>query len=136
MDRKDFISQVGLGVAAVLIPACIGGLAGCKKKSEDPPAPVDFTVDVSAGPLASNGGFIVQNTVIVARTNTGTFIAVAAKCTHQGTTINYNAGGNNFICPNHQSHFDSEGKVTQGPATSNLVKYNTTLTGSSLRVFS
>ncbi len=134
MNRKDFLAQVGIGAAIVLAPACIGGLAGCKKSSTS--TLVDFTVDTSSGALATNGGFIVKDKVIVARTNSGTFIAVAAACTHEGTTVNYNASSNSFICPNHQAHFSSTGAVTQGPASTNLTQYKTTLTGTQLRVFS
>lgn len=135
MNRKEFISQVGAGTALLLIPACIGGLAGCTKDNLAPTS-VDFTLDVSSGPLASNGGSLVQSGVIVARTNSGSYIAVSAACTHQGTQVNYAAGNNNFVCPNHGAKFDSSGSVTHGPANKNLTKYNTTLTGSSLRVFS
>jgi len=105
------------------------------KKTDTNPTK-DFTVDVSSGSLATNGGFMVSNGVIIARTNSGSFLAVAAACTHEGTNINYNPSGNNFICPNHGAQFDSTGNVTQGPASNNLTRYNTTLTGNSLRVFS
>jgi len=86
--------------------------------------------------LATNGGFLVHNGIVVARTTTGSFIAVSASCTHQGTNVNYNASGNNFICPNHGAQFSSTGAVTRGPASSNLATYNTTLTGTTLRVYS
>lgn len=135
MKRKDFLAQVGIGAALVLAPICFGSLTGCKKTSTSP-ANVDFTIDVSTGALSKNGGFLVKDTVLVARTNSGTFLAVAAACTHEGTTVNYNATGNNFVCPNHNAMFNSAGVVTQGPANTNLTKYNTTLTGNSLRVFS
>ncbi len=134
MDRKNFLAQVGMGAAALLVPACMGGLSSCKKTDTNPTK--DFTVDVSSGSLANNGGFMVSNGVIIARTNSGSFLAVAAACTHEGTNINYNPSGNNFICPNHGAQFDSTGNVTQGPASNNLTRYNTTLTGNSLRVFS
>ncbi len=134
MDRKKFLAQVGIGAAALLVPACMGGLSSCKKTDTNPTK--DFTVDVSSGSLANNGGFMVSNGVIIARTNSGSFLAVAAACTHEGTNINYNPSGNNFICPNHGAQFDSTGNVTQGPASNNLTRYNTTLTGNSLRVFS
>lgn len=134
MDRKNFLAQVGIGAAALLVPACMGGLSSCKKTDTNPTK--DFTVDVSSGSLATNGGFMVSNGVIIARTNSGSFLAVAAACTHEGTNINYNPSGNNFICPNHGAQFDSTGNVTQGPASNNLTRYNTTLTGNSLRVFS
>ncbi len=135
MDRKDFLSQVGVGAAAILIPACIGGLASCKKTSSTPQN-VDFTLDVSSGSLTSDGGFLVSNGVVVARVNSSTFIAVSAACTHEGTTVNYVANSNKFHCPNHGAEYNSTGVVTQGPATQNLKKYNAVLTGTSLHIFS
>jgi len=140
MDRKNFLSQVGVGAAAFLAPICLGGIAGCGKSSNDstPSAPsnVDFTLDVSSGALASNGGFLVSQGILVARTNAGAFLAVSAACTHQGTTVNYNAANNNFVCPNHGAKFSSSGMVTLGPATTNLKSYNTSLTNSTLRIYS
>ena len=140
MDRKNFLSQVGVGAAAFLAPICLGGIAGCGKSSNDstPSAPsnVDFTLDVSSGALASNGGFLVSQGILVARTNAGAFLAVSAACTHQGTTVNYNAANNNFVCPNHGAQFSSTGMVTLGPATTNLKSYNTSLTNSTLRIYS
>jgi cytochrome b6-f complex iron-sulfur subunit len=139
MTRKDFFARVGFGAAAVLIPACIGGLvSSCTNDGTPAPAPtnVDFMLDISNGTLASNGGYLVHVGVLVARTLTGSFIAVSAACTHQGTNVNYSSTGNNFICPNHGAQFSSAGTVTRGPASINLTQYNTVLTGNSLRVFS
>lgn len=143
MDRKEFFSKVGFGAAAALLPACIAGIAtSCSSDNSTSPSPapapsgVDFILDVSTGSLTTNGGFLVTKGIVVARTNSGTYIAVSASCTHEGTNVNYNASGNNFICPNHGAQFSSTGTVTQGPANSNLKKYNTTLTGNSLRVYS
>ena len=135
MNRKEFLSQVGLGAAALLVPFC-GGLAGCKKDDVSAPTNVDFTVDVSQGSLAVNGGYLVTNGIVIARTTSGSFLAVSAACTHEGVTVNYNSGGNNFVCPRHGAKFDSNGSVTQGPASSNLKKYNTSLNGTTLRVYS
>ena len=138
MDRKEFLSQVGLGVASLLVPACIGGLSSCSKLDSGTPAPtnVDFTIDTSKGTLSTNGGYLLQSGVIVARTKTGTFIAVSAACTHEGTNVSYSSTSASFICPNHGARFTEAGVVTQGPASQNLTKYNTTLTGKSLRVYS
>jgi cytochrome b6-f complex iron-sulfur subunit len=140
MDRKDFLSQVGVGAAAFLAPICLGGIAGCGKssKNSNPSAPsnVDFTLDVSSGALASNGGYLVSQGILVARTNSGTFIAVSAACTHEGTSVTYNAANNNFVCPNHGAKFSSSGMVTLGPASTNLKSYNTSLTNSTLRIYS
>ena len=139
MTRKEFIEQVGTGAALLLVPACITGLGSCKKKKGDKentaPSKIDFTLDVSSGALANNCGSLVTDGIIVARTNTGNFIAVDAACTHAGTTINYVCSSNSFSCPNHGAKFDAGGNVIQGPATSSLKSYSTSLSGNSLRVF-
>jgi cytochrome b6-f complex iron-sulfur subunit len=138
MDRKEFIKQVGAGAAVLLVPACLSSLSGCSGKDATPSAPtnIDFTVDVSTGSLSVNGGSMVKDGVIVARTSAGGFLAVSAACTHEGTQIQYQSSPNNFRCPNHGSTFNSTGQVTLGPATRSLAQYNTSLTGTSLRVFS
>ncbi len=131
MTRKEFIAQVGGGSAALFFVVCA---ASCKKKSATPTPAVNFTVDISTGALATNGGSLVQSGVLVARTLSGSFIAVAAACTHQGTTINFVSGSTSFSCPNHGAKFDSGGNVTMGPATTALKKYTTSLSGNTLTV--
>ena len=129
ITRKEFIEQVGIGSAFLLIAACAGS---CKKSANT--TSVDFTVDVSSGALATNGGSLIQNGVIVARTNTGTYIAVSATCTHQGGTLGF-SNSNTFVCPLHGATFNSSGGVISGRTSTALQKYNTTLTGTSLRVY-
>ncbi len=143
MDRKEFLAQVGFGAAALLLPACLGSLASCSSNDVSPmggkvtpPTNIDFAVDVSTGPLSTNGGFLVTNGIIVARTIAGSFLAVSAACTHQGTNVQYRGADNDFLCPNHGSIFSATGQVTNGPASRPLIQYKTTLTGTSLRVFS
>lgn len=142
MTRKEFFERVGFGAAAILVPACIGGLAaGCEKDDDEgsvSPAPtnVNFTLDISTGALATNGGYLTTNGIVVARTTSGEFLAVSASCTHAGTNVKYRSASNDFHCPNHGANFSSSGTVTQGPATRNLTKYNTELNGNTLRVYS
>jgi cytochrome b6-f complex iron-sulfur subunit len=135
MTRKEFIAQVGGGAAGLFFVACA---ASCKKKSTTSsaqgPSNVNFTVDVSTGPLAANGGYIIQSGVIVGRTSSGSFVAIAAACTHQGSSLQYSASANKFICPSHGAQFDTSGNVTQGPATVAEKKYNTSLSGTTLTV--
>ena len=122
-----------------MLPACVAGLAtSCSDEgtSSSPPSNVDFTVDISSGDLAINGGYMVTQRIVIARTSTGDFIAVSASCTHEGTNVNYNLSGNKFVCPNHSAEFSSTGTVTKGPANRNLTQYKTTLTGNSLRIYS
>ena len=105
MERKDFLTALGLSAGSLVISSCLGACGKSDTGSPDPVTPtptpggkLDFTLDVSS-----------------------------------------NADINTFPCSltdaAHGSVFDSSGARVQGPATSALKKYSTTLTGSSLRVF-
>ena len=147
MERKEFLSLVSASTASFLIMGCLGG---CSKKAMDDPdmqpnkpgtgpsGKIDFILnldDAGNALLKTKGNALVKNGVIVAYTNAGTYIAVAAACTHQGTTVEYRANANLFHCPNHGSNFTETGAVIKGPADTPLEQYNTALTGSNLRVF-
>jgi len=157
MERKDFIEQVGLSGAAILIFGCMqscsksdgpstntntGGGTGTGGGGGNNTSTVDFTIDISKSPfdaLKTNGGFYVDPTtkIIIVKTNISPFeiIAVSSICTHQQASIVYQAN-NSFYCAAHGSVFATTGAVTTGPATTALKKYQTTLTGTSLRIFS
>jgi cytochrome b6-f complex iron-sulfur subunit len=137
ISRKEFLSLLGLSSAAVALTYCFGG---CQPASNGPTAPtnVDFTLDLTNAAysaLNSNGGYVYNQGVIVARTINGTFVAVSQTCTHAGGTVVYDKNINDFYCPVHGSVFSTSGSVINGPAASPLAKYNTSLTGTSLRVF-
>lgn len=143
MDRKEFLAQMGMTSAAIFLGACLGG---CSKDDDagggnttNPPVSVDFTLDLTLAAnaaLNTNGGFVYSNNVIVARTLTGSFIAVSQVCTHEGGRVEFQAANNRFFCPNHGATFSTTGAVTNGPANRALKSYNTSLSGNNLRVFS
>lgn len=144
MKRYEFLSALGLSAGTVLF---IPFLTSCSKSGMDTTTttpgggggvPVDFTLDLTqpanAG-LNSNGGSLIKSGVIIARTSTGEFVAVASACTHQGYTLVFESANNRFHCNNHGSNFATNGSVINDPATVALSKYNTLLTGTSLRVY-
>ncbi len=139
MTRKDFLSSVGLSATAFSLLCC----EACKKSSDSAdttgPSSVDFTLDLSASAnaaLLSNGGSLISNGVIVARTIAGAYIAVQKSCTHQSYTLAYQGSNSRFYCANHGATFSENGTVLTGPASRSLSTYHTTLTGTSLRVYS
>ena len=141
MDRKNFISSVGMSVVAV----CTGCLAACSKSGSNSgttggataPTGFSFTTDLGSE-LINIGNSKVSNGVIVVRIASGSdpasFTAVQVACTHQGTSINYNSGQGQFVCPNHGSVFSTSGSVVQGPASRSLTKYTVSITGNTLIV--
>ncbi|HRH39609.1 MAG TPA: Rieske (2Fe-2S) protein [Flavobacteriales bacterium] len=137
MDRKEFLQLMGAGSAGLVIASCLGG---CKKENNTPSKlSRDFTLDLTASgnsALTHNGGYMVVQQVVVARTQSGSFIAVAAACTHAGTNVQFRSSSTDFRCPNHGATFNASGGVTSGPASSDLQQFKTQLSGNSLRVYS
>jgi len=146
INRQEFLQLFGLGAAGLLASACLGGCgmsgSGAAPSPVSPPAAgtVDFTLDLTATANASLQdpavGYVYGNggSIIVAKTTAGGYVAFAAACTHQGTTVNFNTSQQRFICPNHNAVFNLSGGVVSGPAPSGLKQYTTALTGNSLRV--
>lgn len=138
MDRKQFIKSsiafCGLGVMGTA-----AFLESCKKKTSSTVAQgptVNFTLDLTSPTntaLNSAGGSVASNGVVVVNSS-GTYKAVAQTCTHSGCSINYNSGGNNFVCPCHGGTFDINGNVTGGPPPAPIKKYTVTKNGNILTV--
>jgi cytochrome b6-f complex iron-sulfur subunit len=139
MERKEFLSMLGLGAAAVACGYCFGGCTNPNAGANiTAPTNVDFTLDLTNpaySGLKSIGNYVYNAGVIVAHAQSGYF-AVSYTCTHQGSTIVFDVSNNSFFCPAHGSRFSLSGAVINGPAGSPLGSYKTALTGESLRVYS
>ena len=144
MQRQEFLSKLGISLAAV----CIGcNLASCGSdvKNGDPTPgnnPPDgsgplLTADLNSE-IKAVGGSKVGAGIILVRLAAGnvaeSFTAVQVACTHQGTSINYNNAQGIFICPNHGSEFSTTGALLQGPAGFPLKQYKVNITGTNLTV--
>ncbi len=135
MDRKEFLSALGLGSTALIAISC---LQACSKTDAASGTGVDFTLDLTNGAyaaLSNAGGYVTVQGVVVARTTNNTYLAVSAACPHEGVNVEYQGNQNQFFCPAHGSYFSSTGARTAGPAQRGLTQYQTALTGNSLRVY-
>ncbi|MFZ4639195.1 MAG: ubiquinol-cytochrome c reductase iron-sulfur subunit [Nodosilinea sp.] len=134
MNRQDFLNYMGLAAGGGLVSACF---QACKASTTN--QTVNFTLDLNSAAnaaLRTPGGSVVANGVIVAKTSSGGYTALAAACTHEGATVNYSGNGNQFICPRHGAQFSASGAVLKGPARTPLTQYKTELRGNSLKVYS
>lgn len=145
MERKAFFSSLGFSAGMIFLAPV---MTSCSKSETDSAtttggttntAAVDFTLDLSSttyAALNSNGGSVVKDNIIIARTSAGAFVAVSSVCTHQQyNPISFESAASRFHCPNHGSNFATDGTVINGPALTALKKYNTQLTGTNLRVY-
>lgn len=136
MDRKEFLTVLGLGAAAVACGQC---LTACSPQDQ-PTAPtnVNMTIDLSSSAYASlntPGGYVYDGGIIIANTPGG-FVALSQTCTHQGGTVQYDLSSNSFRCPVHGSRFADNGSVINGPASSPLASYKVKQSGSKLTITS
>ncbi len=148
MERKEFLSLIGLGSASALAAVCMGGCAKSTETTTTPgqptqpttPTNVNITLDLTLpanAALANPGGYIYNGGIIVAKTIAGSFIAVSQACTHQGTTIQYEGTNKRFYCPNHGATFSDTGAFIAGPdSLAGLKQYKTTLSGNTLTITS
>ena len=146
MERKQFLRTLGAGAAFALAFPCVHGCS--KDDSEvgnivEELTEVDFTIDLNsaeASNLATNGGFILKDLVVVARNLEGELIAASQVCSHEAyDQVRFvNQEGGIFYCDVHGSRFEQDGtplnQVDGNPAKV-LKVYNVELTGDMLRVF-
>ncbi len=146
MKRQQFFTTLGVSAATILF---VPYLVSCSKSNSvdsgagpGPGGTVDFTLDLSLPVntvLNTNGNSLINSGVIIARTSSATFLAVAAVCTHEGSQIQFDSANNRFKCSNtgagHGSVFSGSGSVVSGPAPTSLRTYNTLLSGTMLRVY-
>jgi cytochrome b6-f complex iron-sulfur subunit len=84
------------------------------------------------------GGFVFLTKtidIIIAHTINDEYVAVSARCTHQGSLVAYYPS-DIFFCSKHGATFDTKGVVKQGPAVNALQLFKTRLSGTNLRVYS
>ncbi len=129
--RREFLVKAAF-LTGGLVLTLSGVSSAFGKRAND----VIVNID-AASPLNKVGGSVVVNSpagkIIILRTGDATFVAFAAKCTHRGGTVAYDAAKKHFVCPKHGSEFEaSNGQVAKGPARNPLAEY--TASGSSTGV--
>jgi len=129
MDRKSFLKKctlvcVGGGAMATLLQSC-----GASRTLGGTISGDDLVVNISdfetkTGTETHYKKYILVNNdrlkfpICVYRFDAQTYSALWLSCTHQGAELQ--VFGDKLQCPAHGSEFNSQGKVTQGPAETNL----------------
>ena len=124
VDRRVFLE-------ATLAAIGVSGLAACAPAEFAVPTVTAFTVNVADYPaLAAVGGIAVVDNgsrsgepIAVARTATGTFVALSLVCPHRGTTVSVVNSNTSFYCTGHGATFAASGAWTGGQQTSSLGSY-------------
>jgi Rieske Fe-S protein len=142
IGRRAFVSQATLvAAAALLAEACGTGVWEPVAPNGSTPTPPSggLTLTVSAYPaLATVGGIANVSSaagmpLAIARTAADRFVAIALRCTHQGTTVNISGSG--FLCPNHGARYAMDGTWIGGQPTTSLKTFPVTFTAATGTLF-
>lgn len=156
MNRREFLTWVGVGWVASSLPVAIAACASDASKAQpsNPPTPVASTPPAPAASTPRADGFLVAGTVaeldkegkldkklptgpvlVVRETaNSKTLYAVNPTCTHSGCPVKWEADEKVFDCPCHDTDFAPDGKVIKGPAKAPLKTYQVKIEGNSVLV--
>lgn len=144
MTRRDLIQKVLIGGTTFLILPPV--LSSCSKEDDNndgnggttPPKTITLDLtNASYAALNTAGGYIITQGIIVANTSAG-YKALDGTCTHQGCSVTYSLGSNNFPCScqgaGHGSVYSPTGSVTAGPAPAALKSYAVAKNGNILTI--
>ncbi|WP_207422035.1 Rieske 2Fe-2S domain-containing protein [Desertivirga brevis] len=138
MERDEFLKSLGIGLALVCTGSCF---TACKKggagEEEESNNGIGSTASVDINTLTSVGSSREVNGVlffrIAASNEESSFIATQPTCPHQNLKqLIWNQSQSRVVCTAHGSSFSSTGALINGPATSSLKIYGTTLSGTTL----
>jgi nitrite reductase/ring-hydroxylating ferredoxin subunit len=132
MTRKEFLGKIGIGAAFLLTAGCL------KSCTADASNAVDFILDLDATEnesLKTAGGYIVRNQVVVVKAVDGNYYAATQNCSHENR-LQIIFRNNEYYCTDHGAKFDLNGDGLNSNGSKGIAIYQTTLSGSQLRVFS
>ena len=129
LSRRDFIKKSALGVivsGAALTSINLEAFANAPAAKGAIRTPADdLVVKLSENAsLDKVGGTVrVNDEIMLIRKSESSFLAIKTICSHKGCDVELE--GNKFVCPCHGSEFTLDGKVTSGPAKTDLKSFET-----------
>jgi cytochrome b6-f complex iron-sulfur subunit len=147
MDRRAFLSWVGVGALASSLPMAIAACTSENnvKATPEPSVPAaartDGFTNVGSVKTLEQVGFITDKTfaagpLLVVRNpaDIKKLVAVNSTCPHKGCAVEWNGASKEFVCPCHGSKFKADGSVAEGPANKPLAKFTAKTEGDSVLV--
>jgi len=149
-NRREFVKDALTGIGTVAFGSFII-LNQCSCSDSGPTAPSDnngetsITVDLSlsensalltvGGTLALSDNELDNSGMLLYRQSESIVKVYSRNCTHAGCPIEgfSSAGISSCLC--HGSKFDTNGNVTNGPATNPLKQYSATIEGNMVTIY-
>ena len=140
INRKQFLTKLGLGTGAIMATYCLGSLTSCDEGSDYKVGEIDFILNLdesSNDALNTVGGYVRSNKVVIALVSERNFVAVTQICSHQGAeNVILRSMNSDFYCTKHGAIFDLEGVGLNSKGSKGIMVYKTSLSGNRLRIFS
>lgn len=148
MKRREFINWMGVGVLASSLPVAIAACQSSDTASTADSKPEAKSDEVDTTPRED--GFAAIGTVaeldeqgsLSDKTFQGEQVAVIRDpadpegvlavntlCTHQGCSVKWDGGDEVFACPCHNSKFNPDGSLVEGPATKPIGTFTAKIEG-------
>ncbi|TVP61520.1 MAG: cytochrome B6 [Leptolyngbya sp. LCM1.Bin17] len=134
MKRREFINWVGVGVLASSLPIAIAACRTTAESTADAPTRDDgFTEIGSVADLDSQAVLThddVQGIPVAVMRDPATsegLLAVNTLCPHRACVVEWDSGSSLFSCPCHDSKFEANGDLVDGPASNGLERLDATI---------
>ena len=136
MNRREFVTLVGVGGAVALTPEIGSALPNT---AQFPKRKDGFTLVGTVKALEKTGQLLNKTSpvgpiLIIKNPNNSSLVAVNPTCTHEGCTVKWKADQSVFSCPCHKGIFSSTGQVIEGKPKRNLALYQTKIEGGNILV--
>jgi cytochrome b6-f complex iron-sulfur subunit len=117
LSRRDFLKLTRDGFLYLSGALALGGLLRFLDHDSHPTPQTEFDLGPASNYPLNSRTVLPNPPAVLLHTENG-FSALSLVCTHLGCTVEDNMQG--FACPCHGSRFDTNGKVTHGPAQTSL----------------
>jgi Rieske Fe-S protein len=135
INRHEFLRKLGFAGSALAAVYFSGHLQSCTNDRVSP-APTNLTLDLTSSEnaaLKNNGGYVIRQGVVIARSNTGAYIAATLTCSHEGKNqITYQT--DHFYCTAHGAKYDNNGKGLNSEGKKGIAVYVTSLAANILTI--
>ena len=149
-NRREFVKDALTGIGTVALGSFIminqsSCSDGSPTSSNDNNGEASITVDLAlsennalltvGGALALTGNELDSTGMLLYRQSASTVKVYSRNCTHAGCTIEGFSSVGISSCLCHGSKFDTNGNVTNGPATNPLKQYLATIEGNIVTIY-
>lgn len=126
MNRRTFLSWIGVGTLASSLPAVIVACSqDVTRTNSNKFRTVGSVAELDTKNIIFDETDLAQPILVFRNSKTQKIKAIDPKCTHKGCNVEFDSEKQLLVCPCHNSQFSLDGEVVKKPATKPLLTYET-----------